>query len=144
MYTKIGYIRCGDKLFLVFSGAMCLTFDISSSCQAIACGDSSGYIHIFSNVSSGPVINTYSRPTELPDTPTSYTSFSINDYNTPLSVIPMPIVPMEMPLASHWPQHLVEKVYRLVFSYSEVFEYHCVYRILFNFLYLPISFNRFL
>lgn len=93
---------------------MCLTFDISSSCQTMACGDTSGHIHIFSNVTSGPVINTYSRPSELPDTPTVYPSFGIDDYSTPLSVIPMPIVPSES-LASTWPLELTQNVYRLVY-----------------------------
>lgn len=93
---------------------MCLTFDISSSSQTMACGDNTGHIHVFSNVSAGPIINSYSRPCELPDTPTVYPSFSIDNYNTPLSVIPMPIVPPEIPLASDWPAHLIQKVYRLV------------------------------
>ncbi|CAH1112170.1 unnamed protein product [Psylliodes chrysocephalus] len=94
-------------------GAMCLTFDISSSNQIMACGDSSGHIHAFSHSkSTDPVVNTYSRPCEMPDTPNVYPSFGIDDYNTPLSVIPMPIVPPEIPLASDWPQHLIQKLYR--------------------------------
>ncbi|XP_072385804.1 PAN2-PAN3 deadenylation complex catalytic subunit PAN2 [Diabrotica undecimpunctata] len=94
-------------------GAMCLTFDISSSSQIMACGDNTGHIHVFSgsNVTE-PVVNSFSRPCEMPDTPTVYPSFSIDDYNTPLSVIPMPIVPPEIPLASDWPLHLMQKVYR--------------------------------
>lgn len=96
---------------------MCLTYDISTSCQAMACGDNNGHIHIFSNVTSGagPVFNNYSRACEMPDTPAAYPSFAIDDYNTPLSVIPMPIVPPEIPLSSNWPAHLTQKVYRLVF-----------------------------
>lgn len=112
MFFYFNYIT---NVLIVFPGAMCSTFDISSSCQTMACGDTSGHIHVFSNVASGPVINTYSRPSEMPDTPTVYPSFSIEDYNTPLSVIPMPIVPSELSLASHWPPELMQNVYRLVF-----------------------------
>ncbi|XP_056642212.1 PAN2-PAN3 deadenylation complex catalytic subunit PAN2 isoform X1 [Diorhabda sublineata] len=94
-------------------GALCLTFDISSSSQIMACGDNAGHIHAFSSSNSSvSVINTYSRPCEMPDTPTVYPSFSIDDYNTPLSIIPMPIVPPEIPLASDWPLHLTQRVYR--------------------------------
>lgn len=107
-------------IFTVFAGAMCLTFDISSSCQTMACGDNSGHIHIFSNVTSGPVINTYSRPSEMPDTPTGYPSFGIDDYSTPLSVIPMPIVAADIPLASNWPAGLVQKMYRLELFISDL------------------------
>ncbi|CAG9861289.1 unnamed protein product [Phyllotreta striolata] len=94
-------------------GAMCLTFDISSSSQIMACGDNSGHIHVFSHSkATDHVVNTYSRPSEMPDTPSIYPSFGINDFNTPLSVIPMPIVPPEIPLASDWPAHLTQKLYR--------------------------------
>ncbi|XP_074037897.1 PAN2-PAN3 deadenylation complex catalytic subunit PAN2 isoform X1 [Leptinotarsa decemlineata] len=92
-------------------GALCLTFDISTNGQAMACGDNTGHIHVFST-GAEPVVNTYSRPCEMPDAPTSYPSFGIEDYNTPLSVIPMPIVPAEIQLASYWPPHLTQKVYR--------------------------------
>lgn len=119
----------GLNNFTVFAGAMCLTFDISSSCQTMACGDNTGHIHIFSNVSSGPVINTYSRPSEMPDTPTVYPSFSIDDCNTPLSVIPMPIVHHELSLSSNWPADFMQKVYRLEFFY---FHYLSVNSFLFS------------
>lgn len=91
--------------------AMCLTFDISSTSQAIAIGDSSGHIHLFSTTEQ-PIFNSFSRPTEHADVVRYPYTIDIEDINTPLSVVPMPIVPDEMPLASDWPLHLTRKVYR--------------------------------
>nr|CAI5826926.1 unnamed protein product [Callosobruchus analis] len=104
-------------------GAMCLTFDISSSGQSFACGDNTGHIHVFasnptsasteSSTTPEPIINSYSRPCELPDEqPVEYPSFGVDDFNTPLSVIPMPVMPLNMPLASDWPPELIKKIYR--------------------------------
>ncbi|CAH1116888.1 unnamed protein product [Phaedon cochleariae] len=94
-------------------GALCLTFDISASGQTMSCGDNTGHMHVFSCAgATEPVVNSYSRPCEMPDTPAVYPHFGIDDYGTPLSVIPMPIVPPEVPLASDWPPQFVSKVYR--------------------------------
>lgn len=92
-------------------GAMILTFDMSSTAQAIAFGDSGGQIHLFSSTEE-PVFNNFSRPTEFPDPVVQYPSFGIDDYNTPLSSIPMPYVPPDVPLASDWPAPLMQYVYR--------------------------------
>lgn len=89
---------------------MCLAFDISTSCQALAFGDSNGSMHLFSGASE-PIFNTYSRMTEHADHTTSCPSFAIDDYETPLSVIPLPIT-SEMSLASDWPPHLMQRCYR--------------------------------
>lgn len=91
-------------------GAMCLAFDISTSCQALAFGDSSGSIHLFSGTSE-PIFNTFSRLTEHADQSTPFPSFAIDDYETPLSVIPLPIT-SDISLASDWPAHLMERCYR--------------------------------
>ncbi|XP_018561215.1 PAN2-PAN3 deadenylation complex catalytic subunit PAN2 [Anoplophora glabripennis] len=95
-------------------GALCLTFDISSNSQAMAFGDSSGHIHFFAT-SDHPTFNTFSRSIEFAESVArvhQYPSFSIEDANYPLSVVPMPVVPPEVPLASDWPPHFMEKVYR--------------------------------
>ncbi|KAJ8929829.1 hypothetical protein NQ314_017427 [Rhamnusium bicolor] len=89
-------------------GAMCLTFDISTTSQVMAFGDNSGHIHFFTT-SGAPTFNTFSRPCEMPDDQVTFPSFGIDDYTTPLSVIPMPIVPPELPLASNWPAYLTQK-----------------------------------
>ncbi|CAH1964794.1 unnamed protein product [Acanthoscelides obtectus] len=104
-------------------GAMCLTFDISTSGQILACGDNTGHIHVFASTPPSssadnpatpePLINTYSRPCELPDEqPVDYPNFGVDDFNTPLSVIPMPVMPLNLPLASDWPPELIKKIYR--------------------------------
>ncbi|XP_049825022.1 PAN2-PAN3 deadenylation complex catalytic subunit PAN2 isoform X2 [Aethina tumida] len=91
-------------------GAMCLAFDISSTSQAIAFGDNSGHIHLFGTTEE-PIFNSYSRLTEHADPVEQYHSFTIDDYSTPLSVIPMPIVP-DIPLASDWPPEFMQNAYR--------------------------------
>ncbi|XP_076249943.1 PAN2-PAN3 deadenylation complex catalytic subunit PAN2 isoform X1 [Rhynchophorus ferrugineus] len=92
-------------------GSMTLAFDISSSAQAVAFGDSGGQLHLFAT-SEDPIFNNYSRPTEFPDVVTSYPSFSVDDYNTPLSSVPMPYLPPDVPLASDWPPQLIQYGYR--------------------------------
>lgn len=92
---------------------MCLAFDVCATSQAMAFGDNSGSIHLFS-ASSEPVFNSFSRMTEHADHPASIPGFAIDDYETPLSVVPLPLDPSGMPLASDWPEHLMQKCYRYV------------------------------
>ncbi|KRT85961.1 Peptidase [Oryctes borbonicus] len=92
-------------------GAMCLAFDISSTSQAMAFGDSAGSIHLFSS-SPEPIFNTYSRITEHADQVAQIPSFAIDDYETPLSVVPLPVVGSDLPLVSDWPPYLMKKCYR--------------------------------
>ncbi|CAH1129083.1 unnamed protein product [Ceutorhynchus assimilis] len=91
--------------------SMVLSFDVSSSIQAMAFGDSGGQIHLFSSTEE-PIFNSYSRQTEFPDPVTQYPSFAIDDYSTPLSSIPMPYVSPDVSLASDWPAHLIQYAYR--------------------------------
>ncbi|KAF5293684.1 hypothetical protein FQA39_LY03169 [Lamprigera yunnana] len=92
-------------------GAMCLAFDVCTTAQAMAFGDNAGSIHLFS-ATSDPIFNTFSRMTEHADQVTPLQSFAIDDYNTPLSTVPLPVVNTDMPLASDWPEHLMQKCYR--------------------------------
>lgn len=96
------------KLFL---GAMCLAFDVSSTNQALAFGDSAGSIHSFAT-SNEPIFNTFSRMTEHADHPATVPGFAVDDYETPLSIIPLPLDHSGMPPASDWPEHLMQKCYR--------------------------------
>lgn len=98
---------------------MVLTFDVSTTLQAMSFGDSGGQIHLFSTTDE-PVFNTYSRQTEFPDPPIQYPSFAIDDYSTPLSSIPMIYSQSDLPLASDLPPHLTKFVYRYV-SNSMIF-----------------------
>lgn len=92
---------------------MCLAFDVSSTNQALAFGDNAGSIHLFSS-SSEPIFNTFSRMTEHADHPATVPGFAVDDYETPLSIVPFPLDPSGMPLASDWPEHLTQKCYRFV------------------------------
>lgn len=90
---------------------MCLAYDVSSSSQAMAFGDNAGSIHLFSSTAE-PIFNTFSRMTEHADPVVPLASFAIDDYETPLSVVPINIVNPEIPLASDWPPHLMDTTYR--------------------------------
>lgn len=103
-------------------GAMCTSFDTSSSSQAMAFGDSSGSIHLFVS-NEEPVFNSYSRMTEHADVVESYQSFGIDDLETPYSAIPLPVF-TDSGYASDWPPQFIQKAYRLVtliIIYSTVF-----------------------
>lgn len=97
-------------------GAMCLAFDLSSTSQAMALGDSAGSIHLFTGVNNGSneaVFNNYSRPTEHADNVhMSVPSIAYDDLHPPLSIVPLPVVPNGGLLASDWPQQFMKKVYR--------------------------------
>lgn len=90
---------------------MCLAFDISTTSQGLAFGDNAGSIHLFATTSE-PLFNTYSRMTEHADQVVTCPSFDIDDYETPLSVVPLPLINTDMPLASDLPAWLMQKCYR--------------------------------
>lgn len=98
-------------------GAMCLSFDISTSSQSLAFGDSTGSIHLFGSQPRA-VFNTYSRLTEHADVIAPMINMSVNEYEAPFSSIPMPIRD-DAPLASDWPQNLMENCYRYVEIHSK-------------------------
>lgn len=80
----------------------------------MAFGDNSGHIHFFAT-SEHPTFNTFSRSIEFAESVArvhEYPSFGIEDYSYPVSIIPMPVVPPEVPLASDWPPQFIQKVYR--------------------------------
>lgn len=88
-----------------------MAFDIATTSQALAFGDNAGSIHLFSTTNE-PIFNTYSRMTEHADQVIPCPSFSIDDYQTPLSVVPLPLMPSDQPLASDLPAWLMQKTYR--------------------------------
>ncbi|XP_018323979.1 PAN2-PAN3 deadenylation complex catalytic subunit PAN2 isoform X2 [Agrilus planipennis] len=92
-------------------GAMCLAFDVSATSQAMALGDNTGSIHLFS-ATSDPLFNSYSRLTEQADHVTPFQSLAVDDYSVPLSAIPLPLLNPEISFASDWPEHLIQKTYR--------------------------------
>lgn len=86
-----------------------LTFDTSSSGQALALGDAAGYIHFY-GASNEVNFNAYSRSTEFPDSVESHPPIDINDEVTPLSTIPMPHCTGK--LLSDWPEEFTKVQYR--------------------------------
>lgn len=78
-------------MYQINVASQCMSFDISSSNQAMSFCDNTGQLNLISSISSPqPQFNNFSRETEFPDTPESLPFVSINDVNFPLSSILLP------------------------------------------------------
>lgn len=87
-------------------GQLLMSFDVSSSKQALAFGDSGGCVHLWSDAPEVS-FNDYSRETEfaLPCLVDTLPQLDWNHDLLPLSLIPMPLTSTE-PLLSDWPAAL--------------------------------------
>ncbi|XP_030625274.1 PAN2-PAN3 deadenylation complex catalytic subunit PAN2 [Chanos chanos] len=101
-----GLANLADVFHVNTVGQLLMSFDVSSSKQALAFGDSGGCVHLWS---SSPEVsfNGYSRETELalPCLVDSLPQLDWNHELLPLSLLPMPLASTE-PLLSDWPTSL--------------------------------------
>uniref|UniRef100_A0A3B5M4Q0 PAN2-PAN3 deadenylation complex catalytic subunit PAN2 n=1 Tax=Xiphophorus couchianus TaxID=32473 RepID=A0A3B5M4Q0_9TELE len=101
-----GLANVADIFHVNTVGQLLMSFDVSSSKQALAFGDSSGCVHLWSDVPEVS-FNDYSRETDFP-LPCLVDTLPQLDWNhdlLPLSLIPMPLTSTE-PLLSDWPTPL--------------------------------------
>ncbi len=102
-----GLASLADLFHVNTVGQLLMSFDVSSSKQALSFGDSGGCVHLWS---SAPEVsyNSYSRETELalPCLVDSLPQLVWNHELMPLSLLPMPLTSTE-PLLSDWPTSLI-------------------------------------
>uniref|UniRef100_A0A8C1S6V3 PAN2-PAN3 deadenylation complex catalytic subunit PAN2 n=1 Tax=Cyprinus carpio TaxID=7962 RepID=A0A8C1S6V3_CYPCA len=102
-----GLASLADIFHVNTVGQLLMSFDVSSSKQALSFGDSGGCVHLWS---SAPEVsfNSYSRETELalPCLVDSLPQLDWNHELMPLSLLPMPLTSTE-PLLSDWPTSLI-------------------------------------
>ncbi|KAF7210274.1 PAN2-PAN3 deadenylation complex catalytic subunit PAN2 isoform X1 [Nothobranchius furzeri] len=101
-----GLANVADIFHVNTVGQLLMSFDVSSSKQALAFGDSGGCVHLWSDVPEVS-FNDYSRETDfaLPCLVDSLPQLDWNHDLLPLSLIPMPLTSTE-PLLSDWPAAL--------------------------------------
>ncbi|TSP79459.1 PAN2-PAN3 deadenylation complex catalytic subunit PAN2 [Bagarius yarrelli] len=102
-----GLASLADIFHVNTVGQLLMSFDVSSSKQALAFGDSGGCVHMWTSTPDVS-FNDYSRETELA-LPCLVDSLPQMDWNhelVPLSLVPMPLTSTE-PLLSDWPSNLV-------------------------------------
>lgn len=102
-----GLASLADIFHVNTVGQLLMSFDVSSSKQALAFGDYGGCVHLWS---SAPDVsfNDYSRETELA-LPCHVDSLPQLDWNhelVPLSLVPVPLTSTEA-LLSDWPSTLI-------------------------------------
>lgn len=90
--------------------SLILSFDVAATCQALAFGDSGGFLHLFAtdeNVSFNPV----PEEVDFADPVEPSQNIHIHDFSTPYAMVPMSY-PGTGKLLSDWPDYLCERIYR--------------------------------
>lgn len=78
-------------MYQINTASQCMSFDISSSNQAMGFCDNTGQLSLISSITAPqPNFNNFSRETEFADTPEPLPFVNINDVNFPLSSILLP------------------------------------------------------
>ncbi|RVE70949.1 hypothetical protein OJAV_G00069460 [Oryzias javanicus] len=101
-----GLANVADLFHVNTVGQLLMSFDVSSSKQALGFGDSGGCVHLWTDVPEVS-FNDYSRETEfaLPCLVDTLPQLDWNHDLLPLSLIPLPLTSTE-PLLSDWPTAL--------------------------------------
>uniref|UniRef100_A0A8C8E2W1 PAN2-PAN3 deadenylation complex catalytic subunit PAN2 n=1 Tax=Oryzias sinensis TaxID=183150 RepID=A0A8C8E2W1_9TELE len=101
-----GLANVADIFHVNTVGQLLMSFDVSSSKQALGFGDSGGCVHLWTDVPEVS-FNDYSRETEfaLPCLVDTLPQLDWNHDLLPLSLIPLPLTSTE-PLLSDWPTSL--------------------------------------
>ncbi|XP_066564314.1 PAN2-PAN3 deadenylation complex catalytic subunit PAN2 isoform X2 [Amia ocellicauda] len=101
-----GLANLADVFHVNTVGQLLMSFDVSSSKQALAFGDSGGCVHLWSDAPE-VTFNSYSRETDfaLPCLVDTLHHLDWSHDLLPLSLIPMPLTSAE-PLLSDWPTSL--------------------------------------
>ncbi|KAL4222806.1 poly(A)-specific ribonuclease [Mactra antiquata] len=101
--THMYHVECHNSIIL--------SFDVAATCQALAFGDSGGYMHLFAT-DDNVVFNSFHEDTDLADPVEPSQNIHIHDFSTPYAMVPMSY-PGTGKLLSDWPDYLCDKIYRV-------------------------------
>ncbi len=100
-------------MYQINCASQCMSFDISSSNQAMVFGDNTGQLSLIAGMSTPqPQFNNFSREIEFADTPEPHPFVSVSDLNFPLASILLPHLQSGKSWLSDLPKEMCEYKYR--------------------------------